>query len=102
VPAIAPELEAGALATAIRRPADTDVIKVTEAKAVNFEAAAADVATDFAKGVKADSPARTNLEDANAVAIRRSNQADRTVGLSGRRGRAVAGRLFSAVFSCGL
>src|SRR5262249_14272897 len=72
--------EAGAVAGAVLRRADADVVERAEAEAVNGEAAAADVAGGLGDRVEGRGPADADAEDADAVGGRRPHQADRAGG----------------------
>src|SRR5438270_876336 len=77
VPAMAMREEAEAFARAFHTAADADMIERAEAQFVHGKAPAADVAGDFAERVVCHRAAGADAEDADAVARRRPDQADR-------------------------
>jgi hypothetical protein len=88
VPAVAAILEPCTLARTIDRPTNPNVVKLPDPESMNGKSPAADVTGNFMEGVEAESAGRANLEDADPEAVWRSNESDRTIGLTGRRGGA--------------
>jgi len=80
VAALASEEKTLALAAALRGGADTDVVEIAKAQAVDGEAAAADRTGQLAHHIVAVVVADGHAEDADAGVIRPANQADGTVG----------------------
>src|SRR4051812_41482381 len=83
MPAVSVRQKPQALTGALPAPPDADMIERPQAELMHCETAAADLATDFVKGVVGRLAPDADAEDADPIAGRRAHQADQALGSCG-------------------